>query len=401
MRRLFAFFVFVSVLFVSVEADMYAGRRDKAPKYIFLFIGDGMGMTHVAAAESYLSFKSGVDSQGLTMCSFPYFGLCSNASADADITDSSAAATAIACGAKTNNGFLGVDPDGEPLKSMTYDLQERGYQIGILSNVPVNHATPASFYASSRARSDYYNISQQIASTGFDFFAGSGFLNVTGRKKDKEPIDKWLEGQGYSVCYGVEEFEAKADKTDKIIFCQASSRVDGAGNYVSEGKDVEDVTLGTMLEVGLDFVDDDKPFFFMCEGGNIDWDAHANKTMPVVADVIEFDGAVAVAYEFYKQHPDETLIIVTADHETGGMSLGADGYNIGWTVLEEQWEKSGRKNILSTKDNASLNAEASIGWTTGGHTAAYVPVFSIGVNAERFSGKMDNTEFKGKILQRR
>ena len=189
MRRLFAFFVFVSVLFVSVEPDMYAGRRNKDPKYIFLFIGDGMGMTHVAAAESYLSFRNG-DSQGLTMCGFPYFGLCSNASADADITDSSAAATAIACGAKTNNGFLGVDPNGEPLRSMTYDLQERGYQIGILSNVPVNHATPASFYASSRARSDYYNISQQIASTGFDFFAGSGFLNVTGRKKDKEPIDK-------------------------------------------------------------------------------------------------------------------------------------------------------------------------------------------------------------------
>jgi len=399
MKRLLALLMSVSLLFVYAGSDAQACRRDKAPKYIFLFIGDGMGMTHVAVTESYLSYKNGSDA-GLTMCSFPYFGFCSNASADADITDSSAAATAIACGEKTNNGFLGVDAEGKPLRSMTYDLKECGYQIGILSNVPVNHATPASFYASSKGRSDYYNISMQIPQTGFEFFAGSGFLNVRGRNKDQEPVDKYLTDKGYTVCYGVEEFESEVDKTDNIIFCQASSKVDDAGNYVSDGKKVEDVALAEMLQLGLDFIDDEKPFFFMCEGGNIDWDAHANKTMPVVADVIEFDDAVAIAYDFYKEHPDETLIIVTADHETGGLTLGAGGYDINWSVLDEQWEQIGHRNVLRSDDNAALNAKASIGWTTSGHTGVFVPVFSIGVNAERFSGKMDNTGFKSKILDK-
>jgi alkaline phosphatase len=401
MRRLFAFFLSVSVLFMSVCPDMYAGKRDKNPKYIFLFIGDGMGMTHVAAAESYLTYKNGSDA-GLIMCSFPYFGFCSNASSDADITDSSAAATAIACGEKTNNGFLGVDAEGNPLRSVAYDLKDRGYQIGILSNVPVNHATPASFYASSRARSDYYSISQQIASTGFDFFAGSGFLNVTGRKKDKEPIDKWLEGQGYPVCYGVEEFSDEADRTDRIIFCQASSRIDGAGNYVSDGKDVEDVSLGTMLEIGLDFVDDDKPFFFMCEGGNIDWAAHDNKTMTTVMEVVAFDKAIREAIEFYNEHPEETLIIVTADHETGGVSIG-EGKDwrpeiIDWPMLEKHWFESGEKNVLGYEENREMNKKALIGWTSSHHTAARVPAFAIGKGAEKFHGIIENTDIKGKIL---
>lgn len=397
MKRLLLFFLLSAALLASSGSNVSASDKDASPKYVFLFIGDGMGMTHVCATESYLAYKDGCGSR-LTMSGFPYFGFCTTFSADADVTDSSAAGTAIACGEKTNNGYVGVDPEGKPLESMAYVFKDRGYQIALLSNVPVNHATPASFYARNRSRSDYYDIASQISQTGFDFFAGSGILDVRGRKKDKEPMDEYLTDKGYPVCYGVEEFDAKADAADRIVFCQASSREDGTGNYVSDGKKVKDITLAEMLQLGLDFVDTDEPFFFMCEGGNIDWDSHANKLMPMVADVMEFDKAISVAFEFYKEHPDETLIVVTADHETGGLTLGSRRHHIDWATLEGQWEQSGFRNVLSEEDNAALNDRCSVSWSTGGHTGTYVPVFSVGVNAERFSGRMDNTELKSKII---
>jgi alkaline phosphatase len=113
--------------------------------------------------------------------------------------------------------------------------------------------------------------------------------------------------------------------------------------------------------------------------------------------VIEFDNSIKAALEFYKKHPKETLIVVTADHETGGLSLGA-GPEVNWQILEEQWEKDGKQNNLGRKENTDLNRKASIGWTTGSHTGAPVPVFAIGKGAEKFSGRMDNTDIKGKIL---
>lgn len=399
-HRLFATILTIALAFNSASFTSEAKKKDERAKYIFLFIGDGMGANHVATAESYLSHLQGkLGGVSLTMTQFPYYGTATSFSADKSITDSSAAGTAIACGEKTYNGGLGVDADGNPVKSMAYDLKEDGYKIGIMSTVPINHATPGAFYASSNSRNDYYDISTQILKTDFEFFAGSGFIDFRGKKgEEKEAIDAYLEKNGYEVCYGIEEFRNDSKGKKKVVFCQESNRAESAGNYVSSGDIPADATLAEMLQLGIDYLGEKDPFFFMCEGGDIDWTAHANKTMPMVMDVLEFDEAIAVAYEFYKKHPKETLIVVTADHETGGLSLGAGPELIGWDMLIEQWEKDGKQNNLGWRENSELNRKASIGWTTGGHSGTPVPVFSVGKGAEKFSGRMDNTDIKGKIL---
>ena len=373
-------------------------QKEEKAKYIFLFIGDGMGTSHVAATESYLSYQKGVKGgEMLTMSTFPYFGMATTYSANSYTTDSSAAGTAIASGEKTNNYSLGVDPDNKPVKSMAYDLKEDGYKIGIVTTVAVNHATPGAFYASSSSRENYYDISKQILKSEFEFFAGSGFLDFKGKKGEEEPIDAYLEKNGYEVSYGLNEFWKEAEGKDKMILCQESNRAESAGNYISSGAIAEDATLSQMLSCGIEYLGDKEPFFFMCEGGDIDWGGHGNKIMPVVTTVIAFDEAIKAAYEFYKKHPKETLIVVTADHETGGLSLGA-GPKINWQLFEEAWAEGGQQNNLGWKENTELNRKGSIGWTTGSHTGAPVPVFAIGKGAEKFSGIMDNTDIKGKIL---
>ena len=386
-------------MLTSISAStVEAKKKDQKAKYIFLFIGDGMGYNHVAATESYLSYKEGkLGGAMLTMSQFPYYGVATTFSANDYVTDSSAAGTAIASGEKTNNYALGVDPEGKPVKSMAYDLQEDGYNIGIVTTVAVNHATPGAFYASSASREDYYDISKQILKSEFEFFAGSGFLDFKGKKGEEAPIDAYLEDNGYEVSYGLKEFKKEAAGKDRVILCQESNKAENAGNYISSGAIAEDATLAEMLSCGIEHLGDKKPFFIMCEGGDIDWGGHGNKIMPVVTNVLSFDEAIKVAYEFYKKHPKETLIVVTADHETGGLSLGA-GPKINWQILEESWAEGKQQNNLGWRENTELNRKASIGWTTGSHTGAPVPVFAIGKGAEKFSGRMDNTDIKGKIL---
>lgn len=399
LHKLISAICITAMLFNLSAHEAEAKKKDEKAKYVFLFIGDGMGSTHVAVAESYLSYLQGkLGGAMLTMSQFPYYGTATSYSADANVTDSSAAGTAISCGVKTYNGGLGIDAEGNEARSMAYDLKDDGYQVGIISTVPINHATPGAFYASSSSRNDYYGISKQIAESGFEFFAGSGFIDFRGKGDKEEATDTYLEKNGYEVSYGIAEFKEEAAGKEKVVFCQESNKEESAGNYVSSGKIAEDATLGQMLQLGMEFFDDDEPFFFMCEGGKIDWTAHANKVMPMIMDILEFDEAIAVAYEFYKKHPKETLIVVTADHETGGISLGSGPDHVNWQMLIEQWEKDGKQNNLGWRENSEMNRKASIGWTTGSHTGGPVPVYAVGKGAEKFMGRMDNTDIKGKIL---
>ena len=398
-RKLIAALVITVMALGISEFSVEAKKKEEKAKYIFLFIGDGMGYAHVSAAESYLSYKEGkLGGAMLTMTQFPYFGTATTYSANRCVTDSSAAGTAIASGEKTDNGMLGVDPEGNPVKSIAYDLKEDGYQIGIISTVGINHATPGSFYANSANRSSYYDISKQIPDSGFEYFAGDGFIEYQGKSKTEEPVDAYIERNGYVVAYGTEEFRNEAEGKKYAVFCQESNRSESAGNYVSEGKLKEDASLSQMLELGMEFIDDDEPFFFMCEGGKIDWTAHDHRTMPMVMDILEMDAAIATAYEFYKKYPEETLIVVTADHETGGLTLGCGPDMIDWKRLEDQWLGEGKKNTLPKEENERMNRECSIGWTTGSHTGGAVPVYAVGKGAEKFMGRMDNTDIKGKIL---
>lgn len=399
LHKLISAICITAMLFNMSAHEAEAKKKDEKAKYVFLFIGDGMGSTHVAVAESYLSYLQGkLGGAMLTMSQFPYYGTATSYSADANVTDSSAAGTAISCGVKTYNGGLGIDAEGNEARSLAYDLKDAGYQVGIISTVPINHATPGAFYASSSSRNDYYGISKQIVESGFEFFAGSGFIDFRGKGDKEEATDIYLEKNGYEVSYGIAEFKEEAAGKEKVVFCQESNKEESAGNYVSSGKIAEDATLGQMLQLGMEFFDDDEPFFFMCEGGKIDWTAHANKVMPMIMDILEFDEAIAVAYEFYKKHPKETLIVVTADHETGGISLGSGPDHVNWQMLIEQWEKDGKQNNLGWKENSEMNRKASIGWTTGSHTGGPVPVYAVGKGAEKFMGRMDNTDIKGKIL---
>lgn len=400
--------LFTGLLLITLFASTTActSRQDNndngRAKYIFLFIGDGMGMGQVTVAESYLSYKAGkLAGERLCFTEFPNLALCSNHSANRHITCSAASGTAIACGEKTNNEYIGVNPEGEPLESIAYVLHDEGYNVGIMTTVPVNHATPAAFYGHNSSRYGYYEISKEIVSSGFEFFGGSGFYNYNGSNGDLPGVDTYIEDNGYDVCYGPKEFEQRA-KDKGIVFIQESGRETDPENYVSDGTESCDVRLAQMLDMGLEVLGDKEPFFIMCEGGNIDWAAHANKTMAMVMDILEFEEAIKVALDFYKEHPDETLIVVTADHETGGVSIG-EGKDwreeiVDWALLENHWMESGEKNVLEYDENKKLNEKALIGWTSSHHTGARVPAFAMGKGAERFRGIIDNTDIKGKIL---
>ena len=272
------------LLIVACVVIANMGNHDKSAnpgpaKYIFLFIGDGMGATHVAAAESYLSYLEG--ERGLEQVSFtkfPVLGMASTYSADKNITCSSAAGTAISCGEKTNNGMLGITPDGDTLTSIALELKEKGYKIGIMSSVPVNHATPAAFYGHNASRHDYYGITKEIPASGYDFFAGSGFLDYAGKDGDRTGSEELLENEGYTVCFGNEEYEeALRNGAERIVLCQEEYKGREVPSYVTGKK--SDTTIGSaeMMKKCLDFLGDEKPFFIMYEQGEIDWCAHRSR----------------------------------------------------------------------------------------------------------------------------
>lgn len=372
-------------------------------KYIFLFIGDGMGATHVAATESYKAYKNGETGfERLSFTGFPVLGMAETYSANSSITCSSAAGTAISCGVKTNNGWLGISPEGDTLKSIASILKEKGYKVGIMSSVPVNHATPAAFYGHNVSRHAYYEITEEIPASGFDFLAGSGFIDYAGKDGDKEGSKPLLEKAGYSVCFGMDELEdAMEAGAEHIVLSQESYRGKDTPTYVVEKEPDGEISSEEMVGKCLEFFGDDTPFFIMFEQGDIDWAAHDNKTMPMIEKVMELDGAVKKAMEFYKEHPDETLILVTADHETGGITLGgalSGEDNLKWNILDSAWTASGCRNELGYNENKALNDKAYIGWTTLSHTGGPVPVYAIGKGSNRFGGRYDNTEIKGKIL---
>ena len=221
-----------AVIIANLSFTGCHNQNDDRAKYVFLFIGDGMGATHVAVTESYLSYKAGkLGGEQLLMTQFPYYGTATTHSANMNVTCSSAAGTAIACGEKANNGTVGINKDSVSIESVAYVLKNDGYKIGILSTVPINHATPSSFYAHNISRSNYYEISSDIPASGFDFFAGAGFLDYKGKNGDKEPIERYLENNGYTVSYGIEEFRKESAGKDKVIFCQASNREESADSH--------------------------------------------------------------------------------------------------------------------------------------------------------------------------
>ena len=370
-------------------------------KYVFLFIGDGMGLGHVSLTEAWLSQKDGkISSTPLGFTQFPVMGVATTYSASNIITCSSAAATALASGYKANNSTVGIYPDSIPLTQISYKLKELGYKIGIMTSVTLDHATPAGFYAHSNRRGNYYEIALQLPDSGFDFFGGGGFQGTRDKeiKGAEEQIYGKIAEKGYTIALGVEDYKAKKAKADKMILLQDGKKKRDSALHTVIGREKGDLTLAQVLESAIDFIyePDGRGFFIMCEGGQIDWEAHSNRAAGVITETIDFDKAIAVAYEFYKAHPDETLIVITADHETGGLTLGREkGYTFDLTVFNDAINgKPVRKEAID-----SLNKAARIGFTTKGHTGIPVPVFAIGAGSQMFAGRIDNTDIPKNIMK--
>ena len=390
--------IFVCLMIFSFSNCSQKGGIPKQPKYVFLFIGDGMGFAHVAAAEAYLAdigdgAKPG--STNISFTSFPVLGMATTYSANSYITCSSAAGTALSTGTKTNNNMLGVDPQGNNLRSITYDIKEAGYKVGIATSVSIDHATPAAFYANDNSRNNYYAIACQLPQTGFDFFAGSGFLRPKERDTTSINVYDIIQEAGYIVVRTPEQLQ-QIQAPQKIIITQEVGRKSDALTQAIDRTGNDGWTLPEITKAAIDLLNNPKGFFMMIEGGQIDWAAHSNDGAAAVFETIDFSDAVQLAIDFYHQHPDETLILVTADHETGGLTLGFNDtkYEMTPSLLREQKGKT-----LSRDEILELNHRAGFAWTTGAHTGAAVPVFAIGVGSEQFNGKMDNTDIPKRICK--
>ncbi len=398
MRRLFNLAALAVVLCVAVSC----GRQEKNAKYVFYFIGDGMGFTHVAAAEAYLAQERGVIGMDpLCFTQFPVLGEATSFSASNIITDSSAAGTALSTGEKTRNGMLCVAPDSVTnLKSISYKIHEAGFSVGVMSTTPVNHATPAAFFGHNIKRGNYYEIGKEIPGTGFEFFAGGGLYHPNGKEGDEEVnLYDWIADGGYTLAYGYEDFKTKQD-ADHIVLVQAEGSEEICPYAL--GRPEGALTLPQIVEAAITVLErNPKGFFLMAEGGLIDWTAHSQDLAGTIFEVLDFDQAIAVARAFYDRHPKETLIVVTADHETGGLALGRKGYNYDLTVIDKI------KNTTTTTDVEeymndrqsldAVNEEARVGWTTSSHTGGPVPVWALGVGSEKFAGRQDNTDIPKKI----
>lgn len=345
-----------------------------------------------------------------------------------------------------------------------------GARVGVATSVSIDHATPAAFYSHVPDRNSSYAIGQDLIRADFDFYAGSDFLSPVNRKAPEEgTLYEQCEKAGYTIARGYKDFRKKASQADKMILFQTeeASRRDRASIPYAIDRTEKDLTLTDITRAGINFLSkEDKGFFLMVEGGKIDWACHANDAATAFEEVVDFDNAIRVAYEFYEQHPDETLIVITADHETGGIVLGRGEYALNLQVLKHQrmsvnklsaqlnelrrktdnkvtWEMA--QNVLKkhfglfgavkvnerqearlrrTFDATFLNQEpaedvseyqkderlasvakeilneiAMVGWVSGGHSNGYVPVFSVGVGAERFCKRTDNTEIPMNIAE--
>ena len=337
MKR-FAYTLFFILLAVTLHAQQ--------AKYVFYFIGDGMGLNQVNATEMFLAEQENgrIGTSPLCFASFPYAGYATTYSATNSITDSSAAGTALATGVKTYNGAIGVNPDKEVVESVAVKAQRSGKRVGVTTSVSIDHATPSAFYAHQESRSWYYEIALDLPKAGFDFYAGSGFLKPdrTHDKKKAPSIYPIFAETGYALARGVEEYQAKRAEADKMILIQQEGADQSSLPYAIDRKE-GDLTLKQITESAVDFLMKDggkKGFFLMVEGGKIDWSCHGNDAATTVREVMDMDEAVKVAYEFYKKHPKETLIVVTADHETGGLGLGYSKYELHLANLIHQQESA-------------------------------------------------------------
>jgi alkaline phosphatase len=347
--------IIIEIILVSCSSTKnFTNKNNSEIKNVILMIGDGMGLPDVYAAMT-------VSDKPLNIERCNIIGLQKTFSADNYITDSGAAGTALATGSKTKNGAIGMDSQGNRLKSILEIAEEHGLATGLISTSSITHATPASFIAHQSSRGSYEDIAMDFLKTDIDVFIGGG-IDHFAKRRDKLNLFDSLKFRGYEV-----------DTSLNMVLKSTSLKLAGLtapihNPYRLKGRgDMLPLSSGKAIEI---LSKNKKGFFLMVEGSQIDWAAHANVADTVVDETLDFDKAVGVALDFAK-NDGHTLVIITADHETGGVTI-TGGDRATHTV----------KLSFSTKD----------------HTAVLIPVYAYGPGADKFMGIYDNTDIFKKIL---
>ena len=353
-------------LVVSVQAAFAGGSKEaaggntavqasgKTPKYVFLFIGDGMSYPQIQTASYFLG-KDPADKvsvvqkspdendsptfEPLSFMNFPVAGSARTFDATSFAPDSASTATSILTGRKTHSGSINVDITKKiPYTTIAEQLRDQGWKIGVVSTVNLNHATPAAMYAHQASRKSNYPIGLELVASGFDYFAGGALMEPEDKNKDKTSIYELAEEAGYTVVFTQKEAAALTpENTEKAIVISERLADGDAMNYELDREDGE-WALKDYVEKGIELLDNEDGVFMMVEGGKIDWACHANDAGSTIADTVALSEAVEEAVRFYEEHPDETLILVTGDHETGGLTIGFAGtdYDVFLDNLENQ-----------------------------------------------------------------
>jgi alkaline phosphatase len=355
MKRIRRLPVYLFLLcFLYPFAGLSVAQDSKGSRNVILFIGDGMGLAQIYAAYT-------VNKGNLNIMKFPYTGFSRTSSASGYITDSGAGATAISCGKKTYNGAIGVDTDSIPCKTILEYAEENGLSTGLIATSSITHATPASFIAHQKSRERYEDIALDFLKTDIDIFIGGGGQYFTHRS-DSADLVKQLKDKGYNVfLYPSWILFANSSKVAVFTAPDQNPRIsEGRGNMLPDA-----------TEKAIEFLHKNKKgFFLMVEGSQIDWGGHNNDIRYVVEETTDMDNAIAKALAFAEKD-GHTLVVVTADHETGGL-----------TIL-----------------NGDMNAgTVEAKFNTIGHTGIMVPVFAYGPGAQNFSGVYENTAIFYKMM---
>ena len=331
------------------------GKKDGSgtPKYVFVFVGDGMSYPQIQSAAYY----AGKDAAGivdvvknsenagdspamknLSFYDFPVAGSASTYDATSFAPDSASTATSIFTGYKTHSSSINVDIT-KKIKYRTIAEQlrdQKKWKIGVVSTVNLNHATPAATYAHQASRKSDYAIGQELVESNFDYFAGGALMEPQDKKNDKTSIYELAKSAGYKVCFTQNDANSLQNGDKAIVV--AETLADGDAMSYDNDRKNDEWALRDYVRKGIEVLDNKKGFFMMVEGGKVDWACHANDARSSIADTLALSAAVEEAIEFYNKHPKETLIIVTADHETGGLTIGYAGtdYNLFFRTLDNQ-----------------------------------------------------------------
>lgn len=339
---------------LNAETKITAPATGKGtPKYVFVFIGDGMSYPQIQSAAYY----TGKDAAGivdvvkksenpsdspemkaLSFYQFPVAGSASTYDATSFAPDSASTATSIFTGYKTHSSSINVDIT-KKIKYRTIAEQlrdQKKYKIGVISTVNLNHATPAATYAHQASRKSNYPIGQELVSSNFEYFAGGALMDPQDKNKDKTSIYDLAKNAGYKVCFDQKSAAALKNGDKALVIAETLADSDSM-SYDNDRKEGE-WALRDYVRKGIEVLDNKTGFFMMVEGGKVDWACHANDARSSIADTLALSEAVEEAISFYNKHPKETLILVTADHETGGLTIGYAGtdYNLFFRTLDNQ-----------------------------------------------------------------